>query len=257
MRASPVFVLLATAALGAAPAAAQDTDASFRWAGTLKPGQTLEVRGINGHILATGGSDAEVRATKHGRRSPVESVTIKVLEHADGVTICAIYPSRREPATCEAGRVTGQVENNDVAVDFTVRVPAGVRLVAATVNGEVDARDLGGDADARTVNGDVQVSTRGVASAQTVNGSVRLTLGRADWDGRLEARTVNGSVQVNLPATLDADVRAETMNGELETDFPLTVRGRWGPRKLQGTVGKGGRTLALATVNGSIGLHQR
>ena len=46
------------------------------------------------------------------------------------------------------------------------------------------------------------------------------------------------------------------MNGEIETDFPLTVTGRISRRHLSGTIGGGGRTLELETVNGSIQLRK-
>ena len=36
------------------------------------------------------------------------------------------------------------VQNNDVTVRFTVRVPAGVAFVGRTVNGEVEATRLNG-----------------------------------------------------------------------------------------------------------------
>jgi hypothetical protein len=46
------------------------------------------------------------------------------------------------------------------------------------------------------------------------------------------------------------------VNGDLVTDFPLTVTGRFGPRHLNGTIGSGGRALALETVNGTIRLRK-
>jgi DUF4097 and DUF4098 domain-containing protein YvlB len=51
-------------------------------------------------------------------------------------------------------------------------------------------------------------------------------------------------------------VRATTVNGEIETDFPLTITGKFGPRRLNGTIGSGGRRLDLSTVNGSIKLRK-
>ena len=46
------------------------------------------------------------------------------------------------------------------------------------------------------------------------------------------------------------------MNGEIETDFPLTVTGRFGPRRLNGRIGSGGRTLSLETVNGAVRIRR-
>ena len=66
------------------------------------------------------------------------------MRHADGVTICAVYPNvdGRAPNTCEPGGGQMNVRDNDVSVNFTVRVPAGVRFSGNTVNGKVEAHNL-------------------------------------------------------------------------------------------------------------------
>lgn len=246
--------------LGPATLAAQQ-GADFRWTGRLAAGKTLEVKGINGDITAqpASGDQIEVTAAKHARRSDPESVEIRVVEHEDGVTICAVYPTPRGKPANECAPGSGghsSNENNDVEVDFTVRVPQNVRLAIATVNGGVEAEGLGSDVDASTVNGGVTVSTRGIAEATTVNGSVRVSMGRADWRGPVRISTVNGGVDVVLPGSPDVDVRASTVNGDLESDFPMTVKGKWGPRRMTGTIGRGGRSLELETVNGAIRLRK-
>jgi len=238
--------------------AAQQPD--FRWQGRLEPGKTIEVRGVNGDIRAerATGDAVEVTAVKRARRSDPESVAIEVVPHEDGVTICAVYPSRRasRPNECRPGGGGNSVRDNDVRVHFTVRVPAGVRLVAASVNGDVDARDLASDVELTTVNGGVDVSTTGLARASTVNGSIDAALGRTDWAGSLEFTTVNGSITVEVPEGLSADLEATTVNGAISTDFPLTISGRLSPRRLRGTIGDGGRRLRLTTVNGAIRLRR-
>ena len=54
---------------------------------------------------------------------------------------------------------------------------------------------------------------------------------------------------------LDATVDAAWLNGGLETDLPFMVQGRMGRRSAQGTLGDGGPTLSLRTVNGSIRIY--
>jgi hypothetical protein len=44
------------------------------------------------------------------------------------------------------------------------------------------------------------------------------------------------------------------VNGDIQTDFPVTMVGTMNRRKLEGTIGGGGRVLALDTVNGSVSL---
>jgi len=240
------------------------TAQDFSWKGRVAAGKVLEIKNINGDVDATlaSGNEIEVTAVKRARKSDPDEVEIRVIEHADGVTICAVYPTPRKARhenSCEPGDGGhSSTEDNDVSVHFTVKVPARVLLGAHTVNGEVSAEGLQGDVDASTVNGGISVSTTGVAEASTVNGSIRATLGRADFR-HAEFTTVNGGITLELPASLAAEVRAETMNGDIQTDFPLTVSGRFSPRKLVGTIGSGttsGRTLYLKTVNGSLKLRK-
>lgn len=240
---------------GSSGAAVQD----FRWSGPIAAGNAIEVRGINGDIrgIPATGVEVEVTAVKReGRRGDPADVTIEVVEHDEGVTICAVYPGRRGGNECVPGGGKMNVKDNDTKVEFTVQVPAGVRFRGHSVNGDVEAEGLEGDVSAHTVNGSVQVSTSGFVDASTVNGSIRAELGRADWSGGLDFTTVNGSITVMLPAEVDAEVRASTVNGSIETDFPLTVSGRFSARKMQGVIGSGGRDLHFETVNGSIRLKR-
>jgi hypothetical protein len=237
----------------------QGASAEFQWSGALGAGRTIEIKGINGAIEAApaSGSQVEVVAHKYGRRDDPASVEIKVVPHEGGVTICALYPSGGNPNECAPGD-RGRLNNkdNDVTVDFTVKVPADVRFAAKTVNGSVTAQELGSDVEATTVNGGIKLSTEGRAQAETVNGSVRARLGRADGSEPLAFRTVNGSLRVELPEGASADVDIATVNGSITTDFPLTIQGKWGPRKARGSIGGGGRALSLETVNGSIELRK-
>jgi len=231
----------------------------FRWQGKVAPGAAIEIKGTNGGIVATGTSDGDalVTAVKKGKKSDPAEVKIEVVEHAGGVTICALYPSEGAPNECKPG--TGgrmRVRDNDVSVKFQVKVPAGVRFVGRTVNGSVSASGIAADAEAWTVNGGVELDTTGTARAETVNGGISAHLGRADWEGTLALKTVNGAIELVLPEGLSADVKAETVNGDIQTDFPITVKGRFGRRRLEGTIGSGGRLLELETVNGGIELKR-
>jgi hypothetical protein len=232
----------------------------FRLSEPLAAGRTLEIRGVNGNVSAepASGGEFEVVATKRARRSDPEEVRIEVVRHGDGVLICAVYPNPGgEPNTCELNNSRSHVHDNDTTVDFSVRVPAGVKFNGRTVNGKVEAERLGSDVDLKTVNGSISVSTAGLARAQTVNGSITAVLGRADWPAGLEFKTVNGTIDLTLPASLSARVEAKTLNGEITSDFPLTVSGTFSRRRLSGTIGSGGdRQLILETVNGSVQIRR-
>lgn len=243
-----------------ATAAAQNSDSreEFRWQGQVQPGQNLEIRGVNGGIDAEPSSSGqiEVTALKTAEKSDVREVRIVVVPHAQGVTICAVYPDvDGEPNECRpGGGGRNATRDNDVKVQFNVRVPAGVSFTGRTVNGGIKARDLDGRVSLNTVNGKIELSTASYATAKTVNGSITARLGRGDWQDALEMKTVNGSITVHLPGTVATDVNAKTVNGKILSDFPISIH-EAGKRSLKGTIGGGGgRALALETVNGSITL---
>lgn len=232
----------------------------FRWIGSLREGQVLEVKGVNGtvHAEAADGAEIEVVAEKTSRHDPAD-VRIEVVEHEGGVTVCAVYPDREgeEPNEClpgDAGHLGAR--RNPTKVDFTVRVPDGIDFRGRTVNGRISAEGLTGRVDIRTVNGGATFSTSGYGVAGTVNGSITGSLGRSDWTEPLEFQTVNGSITLEFAGDLDTDVEMRTVNGSLDTDFPLAVQGSVSRRRLSGTIGDGGRQLTLSTVNGTLELRR-
>jgi hypothetical protein len=252
-------VLVACAWLGAARPVLAQTD--FEWTGQLAPGQSVEVIGVNGSIHATAarGGNILVTAVKSARRSNPAEVRFETVPHAGGVTICAIYPSADgRPNECRpGGRGRNNSKDNDTQVEFTVQVPAGVNLLARTVNGSIDARGLQGDADGTTVNGSVSVSTTGTARATTVNGAIDATMDRAVWPSGGKFTTVNGAVTLRLPAAVNADVRLATVSGGIQSDFPLQFNNDPGPQHAEGVLGAGGQRLDVNTVNGPIALLRR
>src|SRR5579859_6743161 len=132
-----VLLTIAALTLFAAPGPAAADD--FQWHGSVGRGHSVEIKGINGDVRAepSGGNDVEVVAEKTANRDDPADVRIVVVPHDGDVTICAVYPSRdaSKPNECvpgDGGRMS--VQNSDVQVKFTVKVPAGIRFVGTTVN---------------------------------------------------------------------------------------------------------------------------
>ena len=249
--------LLAVAAV--LPFSALAFQSDFNWSGPMIAGQTLQVKNVNGSVRAelAASPNVEVTAHKTARHSDVSSVRIEVVPNSDGVTICAVYPS--DDGTCESGRGHHSDHgdrDNDVVVDFVVKVPAGVKFSGSTVNGAMTVKGLRSDVNATNVNGNIKLETTGLAKATTVNGSIEAVMGAANWNDSLNFSTVNGSIDLTMPASTNADVHASTVSGSLQSDFQLTVNGTFEPRNMNARIGAGGRALKLSTVNGAITLHQ-
>lgn len=249
----------------------------FVWRGNVAPGQTLEIKGVNGPVnaLPAEGGQAEVRATRTGKRSNPAQVQIQLVEYGGGATLCAVYPSSGGGANRCAPGDAGQIgaRNNDVRVEWTVRVPRGVRFVARTTNGDVSTDGVAdvvqafstngnvrvagaSDAEVRTTNGNVTLAALQSASASTTNGSINATLLRPGRAEPLTFSTTNGSITLVVPDGTDARVEASTTNGRITTDFPLTVQGTVSARRISAKLGQGGRQLTLRTTNGSIRLRR-
>ncbi len=232
------------------------SDDEFEWSGTIAQGDQIEIKGVQGNITATGtsGGQVEVRATKSGSQDDPAEVTIEVVPHANGVTICAVYPDvPGQPANeCLPGDQGNLgASNNDVQVTFTVDVPAGVVFVGKNIAGAVTGNDLRSEAILVAVSGNVTVETTEIAEAAVVSGNVTAVIGRANWGRNLDFAAVSGSIDVEVPSNTNAEVEAATVSGSINSDFPLT-----GPANDKtGTLGTGGPTLFLGTVSGNIRLR--
>ena len=161
----------------------------FRWAGRLARGQQIEVRGIVGSVTAVASSGDQVEVVgrrigedarpgahrgggerrrrhrlRHLPRAPANGAATAATAAA-GLTIPAATTRTMASRAARSKRTTR-------SIDFTVRVPAGVKFASRTVSGDVNATGLRSAVDVATVSGDVEVSTTGTARAATVSGNV-------------------------------------------------------------------------------------
>ena len=257
----------AVSALAARPADAQTrrTD-TFTWDGRVPGGRWIYLRNVNGEVRVERGTGdrVQVTATKRWRRGDPNDVRITTEKAGDGesVVVCALY---NENTTCDEDGYHGSGrrgshwgnDDNDVSVDFVVRVPSGVRVDASTTNGDLSVTGATAEVVAHTTNGDVRAeSTGGPVSAHTTNGNVTASMRDLGSARDLDFSTTNGSVVVEVPASLGAEVDLATTNGHVASDFPMTLSGRIDPRRLHATIGDGSRRLRLHSTNGNVELRK-
>lgn len=232
-------------------------DADFEWTGAISQGLAIEIKGISGGITASpaSGSEVEVYAALDGTQDDPSTVTLEIVQHAGGVTICSMYPDAagQPPNVCAPG-TDGHLSNNDsdVVVAYSVRVPAGVHFVGRTIAGNVSAQGLDGDAFAYIVSGDVDIDVTGIAEAQTVSGTIDVEFGESDPDQDLIFSVASGSVTVRVPAATSAEARLSTVSGTVTSDFPIveTSPGIW-----EATLGAGGNLISLSAAAGNVTLR--
>ena len=286
--------------IAAGPLSGQDlagrSDRTFTLNEPVPEGGWVRVATFNGRIEITQGSGSrvEVRAAKELRRGDIQDIGFVVRRERDGITICAVWANGDECDSSGNYHSTGRSRNwsqdHQGTVDFTVRIPAGVRVKAAsgngdvsisgagaeviaatgngrldiagssgpvrasTGNGEVTVQDARGPVEVSTGSGEVRVVTStGPVSANTGNGDIDVSIGRVDRSPDMSFRTGNGRVTLRLPAGFGAELEASTGNGAVSTDFPVQLQsGRIDRTRLRGTLGGGGGRLSISSGNGDV-----
>lgn len=259
-------------------------ETTFSISHNVNGGDWVRIASPNGFIRitqATGGGDrVEIRADKDVRRGSVEDVGFVVRRGSGGVTVCAVFDDEDE---CDSDgdyrghdRSHGWWNKHQVRVNFTVRIPAGVRVKAGSGNGDVSIEGGGpevlassgngrvtvegasGPVDASSGNGDIRVTTSlGPVTASSGNGSIDVSMDRLDGSPEMNFSTGNGRITVAVPEGFGAELVSSTGNGRVSVDFPIQMRGRLDPSRIRGTIGKGGGRLVMSSGNGDLAIQRR
>jgi len=217
-------------------------DETFQQKYALPPGGSVSLANVNGSVRIEGWGKnyVEVQAVKRALkdRQDLERVRIEVEALPTMVNIRTRYP-----------------ENNPagVEVDYRIRVPYQISLShVETVNGNLFVSGVEGAGELRTVNGDVDVvESAGRFSGKTTNGDVHVELRRLAAAGAMTLESITGSVALALPQDAGAVLDVRSINGEFRTELPLAMQSALG-REFRGSLGRGGMTVRLRTVNGGI-----
>lgn len=256
-------------------------DRTFTLSESISEGGWVRLATFNGRIDITQGSSGrvELRAVKNIRRGDIEDIGFVVRRENGGITICAVRDDQDE---CDGdgsyhggNRSRNWSRDHQGGVDFTLQVPAGVRVkaasgngdlnisgtgtevVAASGNGRVTIQDARGPVDASTGNGDIRVVTStGPVSANSGNGAIEVSIGKLDRSPEMSFSTGNGAVTLRLPEGFGAELDASTGNGSVTSDFPVRVTGRMDRSRLRGTLGNGGARLSISSGNGDVEIRR-
>lgn len=198
--------------------------------------------------------------TEADAKAGLARVRVETTHRGDRATARTAYPSERQ-------------SNYSVSVDYVVTAPAGTRITAKTVSGDLTIGALTGEITLNSISGDVRVTgaTR-VLHAKTVSGDVTLT--DCGAEGLLEASTMSGDVTgTNIKArrvelqsiagtvtgrNVSAQaVKLHSMSDDVVFDGDLAAGGRYEFTSHSGTVrlaidGRTGFTFEASTFSGSV-----
>lgn len=259
-------ILSATLLLNTSVSQAQDTksDSTFSWSGVVPSGKQVLISNVNGSISVERSSSnrVELSAVKKWRRGDPEDVRIELKRVGEDLVVCALW---NKESTCDddggtsrsSRRSDSRNKSNDVAVNFKLRIPEGVKTKLSSVNGSIVVNDATAEVRTTTVNGSIRVNNNvGPVRASTVNGSITASMRSIDDAANLKFNTVNGAINIRLPDSFGGNVNLSTVSGGINADLPITVSGKFSSRRLRGVVGNGRSSLEASTVNGGITIQR-
>jgi DUF4097 and DUF4098 domain-containing protein YvlB len=213
---------------------------------TVKIGATgeIDLANVSGDITISRGNtqDATIEIVKTARARTADEareilglVTVDVSERPGRAEVRTRYPSGDEMRTQNR-------RNMNVSVTMTVTAPAGARVTARSVSGNVSSRDIRGEVTLETVSGNVTIVNGGrISGAKTVSGNVDVT--GADMDGGIEASSVSGNVALRKGKA--TRVSLSTVSGAVSLEDFSCQRGELqsvsGDATLSGPLAAGGR----------------
>ena len=149
-------------------------------------------------------------------------------------------------------------DRRNVSVEFRVKLPAGVKLDAHTVNGGIELSGLKGRINAETTNGGIKArDVSGSIEASTTNGGVDVELAELAESG-VKLGCTNGGIELRLPSDSKATISARVTNGGIDTaGLPIETTGESNRRRLDGRLNGGGARVNIEGTNGGIRIRGR
>ena len=173
---------------------------------------SIDLQNISGDITVTrgGGSEATVEVVKIARgrdasdaRAQLDLVTAEATERNGRAEVKAHYPNGN------------QHHNLNVSINFNVTAPAGTRVSASSISGNIRITDIKGDVSAHTISGDVKISGASrINESHSVSGTIEIS--DVKTDGSIEAQTVSGDVRLRHVAAHRVD--GGSVSGEIQLE---------------------------------------
>lgn len=235
----------------------------------IGPNGAFDLENLSGDIRITAGTGRDLTVEIHREsrarteaeaRTGLSRVRVETTHRGERVTARTVYPSGRQSEYA-------------VSVSYVVTAPAGTRIMARTVSGDLTLSGIAGETSLHTTSGDISVTNAArLQSAKTVSGDIVLrTVGA---EGQLDASTMSGDVTASgvkarrleissLSGTATvrdaaaSAVSVKSMAGDVVFEGSLTAGGRYEFQSQTGTVRvaldeRVGFTFEASTFAGSV-----
>lgn len=167
-------------------------------------------------VEQTDRSDVLIRKTITYRTEKDRDLLVETVEEGERLRYTMSYRQRGKNYNTQECWDCDRAGCQCFKIDYTILLPSGISL------------------DVESISGDIDIPA---------------------YDGALRAKTISGFVDLGLPARASANVFIKTVTGEIYTDFDdLTLTDDSNPysKKVDTTLGNGGKAIRLESVSGNI-----
>jgi len=214
----------------------------------LGPAGALELSTLEGNITVAAGSGKDVRidivrraraASDRDAKVGLSEVQVGTDRRGDRLVVSVVAPRR----TSVPVRVN---------VSYTVTAPAGTRLSARAVRGNVDIKGIKGEVAAEATSGNITIADAAeVSVVRTISGNV--TLANVEGAGRLALNVVSGNVALDRVKMRELEIDVTTGDVRITdgTSDNVEIRSLAGSIDYAGPLVRGGR-YKLQTHSGEV-----
>ncbi len=238
----------------------QDTE-TFEEKIDFVTGGEIDVHGFNGSISVESWDQSVVQVVAHkkvtassSRRAAAQMKRLHVMiKHEDEKL--RIYSQMDKKSSSGFLTFLGRV---GYSVEYHIKVPKGTRVSARTTNGSISIQRVQGAIDVKSVNGGIDLhKVGGRVDAKTTNGGIDVLVMEFSESGNMKLRSTNGGINLDLPANVNAELRAKTTNGRIYLDVELASEFESDKNRISGILGNGGGRIELRTVNGDVTIQEK
>jgi DUF4097 and DUF4098 domain-containing protein YvlB len=223
----------------------------------------VEIQAIAGSISVMGWERAEVHVTGTLDDEEVELV----IEDSGKRMSISVEPLERS------------MHELSSKMELEIQVPRGSRIEAESISAEFAVEAISGAVTVESISGAVEISgavpkieVSTISGPITISPSVELQSGECQSvsgnimlkamlspDGDFSFETVSSNIELRLPSGTSAEFEIETFNGDIQNDFgPAAEKtSQYLPSKsLEFSIGGGGASVSIASINGNVELVQ-
>ncbi len=228
---------------------------------------TIHIRQINGNIRIITRHDREFSLFRRGSVSVSYQIIVPAKASVRAKSISGDVEVKKIGGLLNVETVSGEIMvrvaendvrcksiNGDIDLEY---VTGDVEL--ESVSGEISIQEIEGSVEAGTVSGDIEVDAFSYAEeidVSSTSGDIELR-GELSSGGIYRLDSFRGDTKVEIPSGSDFEFSAKTFSGSIECDFEIKMSGRFNPKEVRGTVGRGGGSLTATSFSGNIRVMKR